>query len=140
MDPSSADIFDAVLALDCAYHFDTRDTFLRQSFLKLAPAGRIALADICFDPQRLKSLPVWIVTRLFRLMPTHNFVSTEGYRSQMEEIGFVDVQLEDITLDVFPGFISFLKSRGSGWMVFAWVLEWYFNAGAQFVLISGAVP
>ena len=140
LDPSSADVFDTVLALDCAYHFNTRETFLRQSFLKLAPGGRIALADICFDPQNLNNLPVWIMTRLFRIMPTHNLVSSEGYLFQMEEIGFVDVQLDDITLDVFPGFISFLKSRGSGWKGFAWVLEWYFNAGARFVLISGAVP
>ena len=140
MDPRSADIFDTVLALDCAYHFNTRETFLRQSFLKLAPGGRIALADICFDSQKLKSLSAWIMTRLFKIMPTHNLVSTEGYLSQMKEIGFVDVQLEDITLDVFPGFIGFLKSRGSGWKVFAWVLEWYFNAGAQFVLVSGAAP
>jgi len=51
--------------------------------------------------------------------------------SQMQKIGFVD----DITLDVFPGFIRFLKSRGSGWKVFAWVLEWYFNACAKFVLV-----
>jgi len=139
LDPSSGDAFDAILALDCAYHFNTRETFLRQSFRKLAPGGRIALADICFDPQKRRSLPTWLITSLAKLMPKHNLVSTEGYVALMKEIGFVDVELEDITSDVFPGFVKFLKSRGAAWRVFAWIFQFYANAGAQFVIVSGAV-
>ncbi len=32
--PASAMLFDSVLALDCAYHFNTRRTFLEQTFEK----------------------------------------------------------------------------------------------------------
>lgn len=137
LNPSSTDIFDAILALDCAYHFDTRETFLKQSLRKLAPGGRIALADICFEPEKLRSPLTRVMTTVLRLMPKCNLVSTEEYVSQMGRIGYVDVELEDITLDVFPGFIKFLKGRGLGWKVFGWILEMYAAAGARFVIVNG---
>ncbi|KAG5654080.1 hypothetical protein H0H81_007494 [Sphagnurus paluster] len=139
LDPSSTTAFDRILALDCAYHFNTRKTFLRQSLQKLAPGGRIALADICFDPEILNgSRKTWLISSLFRLMPKQNMVSTDGYIAQMESMGYIDVELEDITRDVFPGFVRFLSSRGFGWKVFALVIEWYADIGARFVIVSGS--
>ncbi|RDB28506.1 Erythromycin 3''-O-methyltransferase [Hypsizygus marmoreus] len=137
LNPSSKQAFDTILALDCAYHFHTRVTFLRQSFQKLLPGGRIALADICFDPKLLESPRIWLITSILGLMPKQNMVSKEGYITQMKEIGYTDVQLEDVTDDVFPGFINFLKSRGLGWKVFGLVIEWYAKTGARFVIVSG---
>jgi len=137
LEPSSNMVFDRVLALDCAYHFDTRNTFLRQALHKLAPGGRIALADICFDPRVSRSRKAWLISSLFKLMPKHNMVSIDGYVAEMEEMGYVDIQLEDITQDVFPGFVRFLKGRGFGWKVFGSVIEWYANSGARFVIVSG---
>ncbi|KAF5377499.1 hypothetical protein D9615_005348 [Tricholomella constricta] len=136
--PSAKTTFDRILALDCAYHFDTRRTFLQQSLRKLAPGGRIALADICFDPDIvLRSRKAWLMSSLLRLMPKENMVSSEGYKTQMVDMGYVDVQVEDITKDVFPGFVRFLKGRGMGWRMFGWVIEWYGGMGAQFIVVSG---
>ncbi|KNZ71413.1 hypothetical protein J132_09867 [Termitomyces sp. J132] len=137
LDSSSLTSFDRILALDCAYHFNTRLDFLRQSYLKLVPGGRIALADICFDAQMLQSRRLWFLSSVFKLMPRHNMISAEEYVAQLRDIGYVDVNLEDITEEVFPGFVRFLKSRGIGWKMFASIIEWYSKAGTRFVIVSG---
>lgn len=137
LDPSLPGGFDTILALDCAYHFHTRSTFLKQSFVKLVPGGRIALADICIDPSALGYGQAWLITYFFKLMPKQNMVSTKEYVSVMKEIGYVDVQLQDITKDVFPGFVKFLKGKGWAWWAFALVIDWLVNAGAKFVIVTG---
>ncbi|KAF9569629.1 hypothetical protein CPC08DRAFT_2626 [Agrocybe pediades] len=141
LSPSCAKEFDSILALDCAYHFNTRRRFLEQSYHKLAVGGSIALADICFLPStpqknRIRSWTRWT---LRGLMHAHNMVSTEEYVAQMQEIGYKEVIMEDISSDVFPGFIQFLKSKGGGWWFFAWFIRWYYSeyVGARFVVVSG---
>lgn len=73
-------------------------------------------------------------------MPEANVISKNAYLDQMTEIGYVDITLEDIGEDVFPGFVQFLKSRQWGWWFFGWVLEEYCRAGARFVIVSGKKP
>lgn len=138
--PSSDDTFDAILALDCAYHFNTRHAFLVQSFHKLSPHGRIALADLCFASPALDSNTTFLLTSVLRMVPKQNVISAEDYVHAMSEIGYADVRLEDISEDVFPGFIKFLKSRGGGWWVFGIVMRWYTNTGVRFVIVSGSKP
>lgn len=138
LDPSSPARFDTILALDCAYHFDTRFAFLSQSFVKLVPGGRIALADICIDPSVLSRGQAWMITSLLSLMPKQNMISTEEYVRVMKEIGYVDVQLQDITAEVFPGFIKFLKGKGWAWWGVALAIDWCVKAKARFVIVSGA--
>ena len=142
LNPSYPNEFDSILALDCAYHFLTRRRFLEQSFIKLSPNGSIALADICFisSSHFLKTPLAWIVTKIFNPMPEANVISKNAYLDQMTEIGYVDITLEDIGEDVFPGFVQFLKSRQWGWWFFGWVLEEYCRAGARFVIVSGKKP
>jgi hypothetical protein len=65
-------------------------------------------------------------------------ISTEQYVRDLEGIGYVDVTMEDLTADVFPGFVKFLRQRGGGWSIFGSVIGWYAGAGARFVIISGA--
>lgn len=137
LDPATAaPPFDTVLALDCAYHFKTRSAFLSQSFDRLAPGGRIALADICFTPGSLQKPFMRAFVRLFGLMPAENIISTEDYVREMDNLGYKDVQLEDISKDVFPGFIKFLKGRGIGWWAFANFIGLWTEGGARFVIVS----
>ncbi|KAF9460840.1 S-adenosyl-L-methionine-dependent methyltransferase [Collybia nuda] len=136
LDPATAQFFDVILALDCAYHFNTRKMFLHQSFEKLAPGGRIGLADICFDPSI--GSRAWLVSSLIRVIPKYNLTSIRNYGLDMKEVGYVDIELNDITEDVFPGFIRFLKSRGWRWAAFGTLLQWYVNSGARFVIVCGS--
>ncbi|KAJ6610058.1 S-adenosyl-L-methionine-dependent methyltransferase, partial [Mycena sp. CBHHK59/15] len=137
LDPSSDEHFDTILALDCAYHFQPRTAFLRQSYDRVLPGGSVALADICFAPSALQTRWTRLVTALLRLMPRQNLVSTDEYLAQMRTIGYVDVELEDITEDVFPGFIKFLRKRGFMWWAFGRILGAFAGAGARFVVVRG---
>ncbi|KAG7099276.1 hypothetical protein E1B28_001135 [Marasmius oreades] len=132
---NGASTFDAILALDCAYHFHSRGEFLRQSFHHLTPGGRIALADICFDGEALQRPS--LMRSVLKLMPKENMVSMEEYVATMERIGFTDVRLENISKYVFPGFTGFLRGRGIGWSIFCRVLDLYVARGARFVIVSG---
>lgn len=124
--------FDAILALDCAYHFKSRDLFLRQSLARLAPDGRIALADICFTTASLEKAYLRPFIRL--IMPAENVMSTEEYVQRMHDIGYRDIQLEDISNEVFPGFCKFLKEMGGLWWILGRII---LLLGAKFVIVSG---
>ena len=141
-DPTNPERYDRILATDCAYHFDTRRKFLGQAFAKLEPGhGRIALADICFDSSALTSWKTRALTFVVQLMPLHNRISKEEYVRQMQsDVGFEDVRCEDITEEVFPEFIKFLKRQGMLWWIFASVLQVYTSCGARFVVVSGQRP
>ncbi|KAJ7706113.1 S-adenosyl-L-methionine-dependent methyltransferase [Mycena rosella] len=136
LDPSSEDQFDTILALDCAYHFRSRTAFLRQAYGKLRPGGCVALADICFTPGALQTRWTRWVTAVLRLMPRENMVSTDEYLAQMRGMGYT-VRLEDVTSDVFPGFIRFLGTRGLGWKTFGGLMGVFAGAGARFVVVVG---
>ena len=140
LNPCCAITFDSILALDCAYHFNTRYKFLEQSFQKLTPGGSIALADICFMSSSVNTRRTRSITSIVNLIPRYNQISVEDYVDKMEQIGYIDVILEDITSEVFPGFVAFLKGRGWRWWVFGSVLDWYSSTGTRFVIVSGRRP
>ncbi|KAJ4489315.1 S-adenosyl-L-methionine-dependent methyltransferase [Lentinula edodes] len=137
LNPSSSVTFDNILALDCAYHFQSRETFLRQSFHQLDPGGRISLADICFANTPPMTWKARLVRRFLKLMPKENAITISEYANCLERIGYVDVKVEDISEEVFPGFVGFLKPRGLVWWIFGSVLYSYHAAGARFVIASG---
>lgn len=55
----------------------------------------------------------------------------------MNEIGYEDIRVEDITPFVFPGFRNFLKQRGILWGAFAGIMGWLQGRGLRFVVIGG---
>ncbi|KAH9985377.1 S-adenosyl-L-methionine-dependent methyltransferase [Russula compacta] len=131
--------FDSILALDCAYHFDTRRAFLCQSFQRLAPGGCVALADLCFSvsPGALLTL---FLSGVLRTIPRSNMVTVGQYIQEMNEIGYEDVEVEDITPFVFPGFRNFLKRRGNLGGALAAMMGWLQGQGLCFVIIKGVKP
>jgi SAM-dependent methyltransferase len=139
LSPQSGHEFDNILALDCAYHFDPRREFLRQSFQRLAPGGSVALADICFSSPPRATLK-YFLSGVLHVMPRSNMVTKEQYEQQMYEIGYENIGVEDITPFVFPGFRAFLKQRGILWGVFAGIMGWLQGRGLCFVIIEGRKP
>ena len=131
---SSSDLplFTSIVAIDCAFHFNTRALFLRQAFERLAPEGRIALADICFDkPSTLISLLAGVVAE--------NMISQEQYVCTLQEIGYEDIKLEDISYQVFPGFTRFLGKRGGTWRLVAMAMNFVSTRG-RYVMVSARKP
>lgn len=132
----SSQLFDIVLALDCAYHFNTRRKFLSQSFSHLRPGGRIALADICFKSPP-SGVVTWLLSKILRAMPRANVQSKLDYVAEMEALGYADVTMEDITEDVFPGFVRFLATQSLAFRLFGKSIILLQALGARFVIVTG---
>ena len=135
---SSIPPFTTVLALDCAYHFASRETFLQQSFARLAPGGRIALGDLVIS----HPLPFGLRTVLSRLLSvrSENMITPGIYEGQLKTIGYTNVRIEDISDNVFPGFCRFLQSRGGLWRVLAIIIGAWERAGGRFLIVSATKP
>jgi len=69
------DCFDVVICVEAAFHFETREEFLRQSWRVLKPGGHLILSDI-------------LVTRPSVEIPDENVVSRAEYEGLFEDAGF----------------------------------------------------
>lgn len=139
LDPSSDLLFDSILALDCAYHFNTREEFLAQCFDHLKPSGRISLADMCFEPKTSNHFWSKTTAKLWAnalSVPSSNLITLSQYRAQLERIGYTDIAVVDVSDNVFPGFIAFLSTRGVLWKLFAGTLRRWWTFGGRFVLVT----
>ncbi|CAO1649193.1 SAM-dependent methyltransferase [Parasphingorhabdus sp. NYA22] len=107
-----------VLALDCAYHFPDRVAFIALAHKNLAPAGRLALTDFMLSDQHRTGsfthrLLRWMLKRSH--IAEANIVRRDLYLSQLQEAGFGEVRIVDISEHVMPGFARFIRTfRGSG--------------------------
>jgi microcystin synthetase protein McyJ len=105
--------FDKVLALECAFHFDTRDQFMREAFRVLKPGGTFALADMLPNPGQ-KLSPINAFGRKYGHIPEANYYDREEYSRRLKAAGFDDVLVESIREDVFPGMAKYARQRVEG--------------------------
>lgn len=105
--------FDKVLALECAFHFDTREQFLREAFRVLKPGGSIAIADMLPLPGS-KSGRANVFARRYGFIPEANLYDREEYSRRLAAMGFDDVLVESIRQDVFPGMANYSRQRLDG--------------------------
>ncbi|CAO1614663.1 unnamed protein product [Jaminaea pallidilutea] len=126
--------YDYIFALDCAFHFaPPRSAFFQSAYERLKPGGKLALYDMCVstpypaegskllwfteDPRlprptrshftKTQQLKLWFFS-LMVSVPCSNLLSFSDYRVQLEQAGFQDTQVCDISHAVFPGFSHFL--------------------------------
>jgi SAM-dependent methyltransferase len=93
---------DVVTALECAFHFDTRERFFAESLRVLRPGGRLAVADILPMPRaagrwgRIKQRVSWgLVARRFPI-PAANRYGRDEYALRLAGCGFADIEVESI--------------------------------------------
>jgi microcystin synthetase protein McyJ len=102
--------FEKVFALECAFHFDTRDRFMREAFRVLKPGGTIALADMLPNPDT-KSTLTTVFGRRYGHIPKANYYDREEYPRRLAAAGFGDVRVESIREDVYPAMAKYVWQR-----------------------------
>jgi microcystin synthetase protein McyJ len=105
--------FEKVLALECAFHFDTRDQFMREAFRVLKPGGTIVLADMLPNRSKKPGLTT-LFGRKYGYIPVANYYDREEYPRRLAAAGFGDVLVESIREDVFPAMAKYVRQRVEG--------------------------
>lgn len=105
---------DKVVALESAFHFDTREHFFKEAYRVLRPGGRLATAD-CLpypgeDPDGLVNRLGW---RRWSI-PRANIYDHRVYADKLRDCGFEEIETDSIRDAVFPGMHHYGLQRRQG--------------------------
>lgn len=109
---------DKVVALECAFHFRTREDFFREALRVLRPGGCLVTADIIPAApaanfrERLRQRLSWGLTASKFAIPDVNAYPREGYRARLARCGFAEARVETIRDRVYAPLHRYLQHHG----------------------------
>jgi MPBQ/MSBQ methyltransferase len=100
--------FDLVVCVEAAFHFDTREAFLREALRVLRPGGWLVMSDALSRLPRLDALLHRL--RLPVLVPAGNHERLDGYPALLRRVGYHEVIVEEARAATFtPWARAFLR-------------------------------
>lgn len=111
--PFKDESFDRVLAVECIFHFPSREQFLREAFRVLRPGGTLALSDFVPSPlirPLAKAATESPLLARFQYFGRCNLGCTAGtYRRITREIGYHSLVERNVTPHIVPTY-RYLKT------------------------------
>jgi ubiquinone/menaquinone biosynthesis C-methylase UbiE len=110
--------FDRILAVECIFHFPSREGFLAEAARVLKPGGYIAVSDFVPTVALFAKTPFWVAirSRIAKSYGTLGTVPLRSYRSMGRRGGLQLDESRSIrknTLPTYPFLIKFFREQGS---------------------------
>jgi ubiquinone/menaquinone biosynthesis C-methylase UbiE len=91
--------FNNIICVEAAFHFNTRESFFRNTLRILKRGGMLALTDVLLHEEGHAILPMWLRCNF---MP-----SLSAYGEMLYQIGFSQVSVVDISEEGWKSFARF---------------------------------
>nr|AAV97875.1 OnnG [symbiont bacterium of Theonella swinhoei] len=99
------DFFDTIMCIEAAFHFETRRKFFDDSLRVLKQGGRLVLSDTLFtSKERLEQSSIFP-------SPENHIDTLEEYRQVMEEAGFRNIVVKDVSKNVWEAHFLYVINK-----------------------------
>jgi ubiquinone/menaquinone biosynthesis C-methylase UbiE len=116
--PFEDNSFDRVLAVECIFHFPSRERFLAEAARVLKPGGYLAVSDFVPTMMFFGKTPFWVAirTRIAKTYGTLGNIPLRSYKALGKRAGLeldTDRNIRKNTLPTYPFIINFFREQGS---------------------------
>lgn len=108
--------FDFIYALDCAYHFKSRQCIWCYAYDALTSGGILAVSDLCLHPDTDKFLSWkhkgWLrFASIMFSIPRENWLLQSDYIAEFKNMGFEVLGQQECGQQVLDGFVQFTQGE-----------------------------